>query len=173
MKKLAILVICGGCAFGLDTTTETVDQGGIRVTPIRVDLDDGSESVGIDDVQFRNTADVFAGETPRMVITFNYEEHAIEIEAAQVERLAISGGRTRVRVDGAPQIVDVTSSIRVADVLDYGPYSRLRSVELSFEFRPGVNAQPVLAVVSMDANFHCPPFDRRPAEVEEASSPLL
>lgn len=173
MKKLAILVVCAGCTFGLDTTTETLDQGGIRVTPVRVDLDNGSESLGIDDVQFRNTADVFAGETPRMAITFSYEGHAIEIEAAQVERLAISGGRTRVRVDGAPQVVEVTSSVRVADTLDYGPYSTVRLVELSFEFRPDANAQPVLAVVSMDANFHCPPFDSRPAEVEEAPSPLL
>lgn len=171
MKKLLILALCGGCTFGLDSTTETLDQGGIRVTPVRIDVDNGTESLGIDDVQFRNLADPFSGETSQMIIEFSYEGHAIEIEAVQVERLTMAGGRTWVRIDGAAQIVDVTSSI-AAEAGDYGPYST-RSVDLSFEFRPDANAQPVLAVVSMDADFHCPPFDTRPAEAEEGPSPIL
>lgn len=169
MKRLLILALCGGCTFGLDTTAETLDQGGIRVTPTRIDLDNGSETLVINEVQFRNTGDIFSEEGPQMVLDFEYEGHAIEFEAFQVERLTAAGGHTRLRVDGEPQIVEVTSS--AAGRVD--TYGGSDAVELRFAFRPEPNAEPVLAVVVLDASFHCPPFDTRPAEVEGQTIPIL
>lgn len=174
MKKILILALLGGCTFGVDNNTETLDQGGIRVTPTRIEVESGSDSLAIDDVQFRNRTDLFSGEAPEMTLEFEFQGHSIELEAVQIERLTTAGGRTWLSVDGARQIVDVTTSIAgeigADDYYDYG-YSR--SVELSFAFQPTPDAEMLQAVVSVDASFHCPPFDTRPAEVEDQPTPIL
>ncbi len=160
MKQLVLLAICAGCTFGA-SDFELIDQGGIRIRPESIHINDGGEVATIDDVFFTSSTDWLAGETPLLELRFEHAGHSLILESVQMERLTVAGGQALLHVDGIPQVVDVETNAT--------PDS-FRSSMVSLRFDAQVAGSVLAIALEVEADYHCPPFDDTPAEVEDIAT---
>lgn len=159
-----MIVVCAGCVLNTNAPTEAslIDDGAVRVTPVRLVLDDGVEQKVLEELSFDLPTPF---ERRSDSLPFDFSGHRLALEASQVGRLVANGGEVGLVVDGEYRIASVTHSGESSAL------TRTRTERLEFDFSLGQRV--VHATLEVDADYHCPPFSSEPATPEKSGPPAV
>ncbi len=166
MKRalVSMVLTCAGCVLNTNAPTEAslIDDGAVRVTPVRLVLDDGREVEVLEELGFDLPTPF---ERKHDSLPFDFEGHHLALEASQIARLVANGGEVGLVVDGEYRVASVTREDDSTSLV------RTRTEVLEFDF--SVDQTVVHATLEVDADYHCPPFSREPATPEKSGPPAV
>jgi len=167
-RELVLILACSGCVLNTNAPTEQplLDDGAVRVAPLRLTLDDGVDTTVLEDLIFE-TPNPFDPEDDRL--PFDYAGHRLSLEASQIANMVAVGGEVGLRVDGDYRVASL--SRRAVPQPYHGGSVGTRTEVLEFDF--SLDGRVVHATLELDATYHCPPFPTTPARVGRSGPPAV
>ncbi len=163
-----MILVCSGCVLNTNAPTEQpiVDDGSIRVAPLRLTLDDGVAPVVLEDLLFATPSPF---ERRNDSLPFDHAGHHLVLEAGQIANMAAVGGQVGLTIDGHYTVVSL--SRHDASQPDERWESRVENVALEFDF--SLDGRVVHATLELSADYHCPPYPTAPATPENDGPPAV
>ena len=169
MRNVMVLLVCGGCVLNSNVPTEqaVLDDGAIRVAPLRLTLQDGEETEVLEELFFDRPGPFAQRHSNRL--PFEYADHRMALEAGQVANMVAVGGQVGLTVDGEYSVVSLTRSSGSETPGSWGGVSREQVLDFDFTLEGRV----VHASLEVDVDYHCPPFPTEPATPERDGHPSV
>ncbi|MEM7607434.1 MAG: hypothetical protein AAF411_18940 [Myxococcota bacterium] len=159
VRAVVFALVCSGCVIAAEGGGETyeLDTEGIRVSPVRLTLDNGVQRTAIDHLAFYEAPNPF--DRSSQYLPFEYEGESLRLETGQIAAMVSNGGSVGLHVGDEYQLVRIEEA---------------GWETLGFTFQ--MNGRTVTGSFEYNADYHCPPFPRQPASPEHpnrAPAPAL